>query len=250
MQITGDGGELGGSEGFLVCKITIESQALDFSVPNRKRFDYGSRRICSFTGRTESAGQKKYVDTYAPYRMARRAKSQRMSHRHWLTNPQLLHKWRVVPARAEIAIRRVKWWQAMTEHNHAHLQTMAAIWGQLPDEAQTLTAEGFLAPTANLYAVAFSDDLHLFEELSGTEDFFEIWEEKHLSVVSVFDDEDVRDAFQRTDFKLMRTKAFSDRKLWDNLMERTTPRFDREGTERYVFELSGDQGRCGMIFTN
>ena len=137
----------------------------------------------------------------------------------------------------------------MTEHDHAHLQTMAAIRGQLPDEAQTLTAERFLASTANPYAVAFSDDLHLFEGLSGTEDFFEIWKEKHFSVVSIFDDEDVRDAFQRTDFKLMRTAAVSNRKLWDSLMERTTPRFDREGTERYVCELSGDQGRCGMVFT-
>ena len=90
--------------------------------------------------------------------------------RSW-TNDQLLHKWEVLPARAEIAIRRVKWLQAMTEHNHAHLQTMAAIWRQLPGEAQTLTAEGFLSPTANPFAVAFSEDLHLFAGLSGTEDF-------------------------------------------------------------------------------
>ena len=49
------------------------------------------------------------------------------SHGRSWTNAQLLHKWKVLPARAEIAIRRVKWWQATTEHNHAHLQTMAAI---------------------------------------------------------------------------------------------------------------------------
>ena len=60
----------------------------------------------------------------------------------------------------------------MTEHNQAHLQTMSAIWGQLPGEAQTLTAEGFLSPTANPFAVAFSEDLHLFAGLSGTEVFF------------------------------------------------------------------------------
>ena len=46
----------------------------------------------------------------------------------------------------------------MAEHNHAHLQAMAAIFGQLPGEAQIL-------------AVAFSEDLHLFAALSGTEDF-------------------------------------------------------------------------------
>ena len=102
----------------------------------------------------------------------------------------------------------------MTEHNHAHLQTMATIWRQLPDEAQTLTAEGFLAPTANPYAVVFSDDLHLLEKLLDTEDFFELWEEKHFSVVSIFDDQDVRDAFQRTDF---RTAAFFNRKVVGHL---------------------------------
>ena len=58
---------------------------------------------------------------------------------------------------------------------------------------------------ANPFAVAFSEDLHLFAALSGTEDFFELWEATHFSVVSVFDNEDVRDSFQRTDYKLMRT---------------------------------------------
>ena len=47
----------------------------------------------------------------------------------------------------------------------------------------------------------FCEDLHLFAGLSGTEDFFELWEEKQISVVSIFDGEDVRDSFQRTDFK-------------------------------------------------
>ena len=95
-----------------------------------------------------------------------------------MTNAQLLHQWRVPLARAEIAIRKIKWWQAMTEHNRTHLQTMAATCGQLPGEAQTLTEEGSLSPTANPFAVAFSEDLHLFAELSGTEDLFELKEKK------------------------------------------------------------------------
>ena len=52
---------------------------------------------------------------------------------------------------------------------------------------------------------------------------------KQFSVVSIFDDEDVRDSFQRTDLKLVRTAAFSNKTLWDTLTERTTPRFDRKG---------------------
>ena len=113
-----------------------------------------------------------------------------------------------------------------------------------------MTAEGFLAPTANPYAVAFSENMHLFAGLSGTENFFELWEEKHFSVVPISDDEDVRDAFQRTDFKLLRTAVFSNQALWDTLMERTVPRFDREGAEKYVCELLGGHGRCGMVFTS
>ena len=61
------------------------------------------------------------------------------------------------------------------------------------------------------------------------------WEAKHFSVVATFDDEDVRDSFQRADFKLMRTAAFTNQTLWDTSTERTT-RFDREGVERYVCE--------------
>ena len=62
------------TERLLVCKITTESHALDFSVPNRKCVDYGSRRIRNLTCRIESVGLEKYVDTYVPYRMARHTK--------------------------------------------------------------------------------------------------------------------------------------------------------------------------------
>ena len=131
----------------------------------------------------------------------------------------------VLPARADIAIKSVMWWQAVREHNHAHLQTRAAIWGLLPDGPQTLTTEGVLAHTANPFAVA---------GLSGTEDFFKLWGAKHFSVVSIFDDGDVRDSFQRIDLKLVRTAAFSNQTLLDTLTERTIPRFDLERTERCV----------------
>ena len=83
----------------------------------------------------------------------------------------------------------------------------------------------------------FSEDLHLFAGTLGGKTLF-----------CGFDDEDVRDSFQRTDFKLMRTTAFSNQTLWNTLMERPIPRVDREGAERYVCKLLGDNGRCGLIF--
>ena len=62
-------------------------------------------------------------------------------------------------------------------------------------------------------------------------------------MVSIFDDEDVRDSFQRTDFKLMRTAAFSSQTLWDTLMEGPyLALITRE--QRYVC------GRCGLIFAS
>ena len=42
------------------------------------------------------------------------------SHGRSWTNAQLFRKWKVSLARSEIAIRRIKWWQAMMEHNRAH----------------------------------------------------------------------------------------------------------------------------------
>ena len=67
---------------------------------------------------------------------------------------------------------------------------------------------------------------------------------------SIFDDEDVRDSFQRTDFKLTRTAQFSNQTLCDTLMRRAIPRFDREGTERYVYGVLEDSGRCGLLSTS
>ena len=110
---------------------------------------------------------------------------------------------------------------------------MAAVWGQLPGEVPTLTNEGSL-----------SEDLHLFCGAVWAEGFFGLWVGEQFSVVSIFDDEDVRDSFQ--DFKLMRTAAFSNK----NAMERTIHRFDREGVERYVCESEGENGRCGLLFTS
>ena len=85
------------------------------------------------------------------------------SHGRSWTNAQLLHQWKVLPARAEVA-----------GNDGAQARTPADNSGNLETASrQTLTAEGFLAPTANPFAVAFSEDLHLFAGLSGTEDFFE-----------------------------------------------------------------------------
>ena len=66
-----------------------------------------------------------------------------------------------------------------------------------------MTAEVVLVLTANSLVKTLSEDLDLFLELSSTVDFFELWEAKRFSAVSIFDHEHVRDSFQRANFKLM-----------------------------------------------
>ena len=73
----------------------------------------------------------------------------------------------------------------------------------------------------NPFAVAFFEVLH-----SCTEDVSNCGRQSIFSVVTIFDDEDVRDPFRRTDFNLMRTAAFTNQTLWDTLTERSVPRFD------------------------
>ena len=130
----GDGGELVGTAGLLVRALAMESQ---------KAAPGGLNRI----------GEKmcRYLRALSKGKAYDHAATE--GHGRSWTNAQLFHKWKVLPARAEIAIK-----------------TVAAIWRQLPEGPQTLTPEGVLAHTANPFAVAFSKDLHLFAGLSGTEE--------------------------------------------------------------------------------
>ena len=74
--------------------------------------------------------------------------------RSW-TNAQLLHKWEVLPARAEIPIRRVKWVQAMTEHNHAHLQTNGGDLGTASRRGTNIDGRGFFYHQQRIHSLCF-----------------------------------------------------------------------------------------------
>ena len=118
MQIAGDVCELVGIVRFLVCALTLDphtrmiflSRTVSASVPG----NHLDKKVCAYL-RALSKG--KAYNRASPEKHGRSG-----------ANAQMLHKWKVLPARAEIAIKRVKWWQAVTEHNHAHLPTMAAVW--------------------------------------------------------------------------------------------------------------------------
>lgn len=125
--------------------------------------------------------------------------------------------------------------QELTVDTYSHFQIIASH------------SQGTLAPTANPYAEACSEDMHLCFGLSCAEHSFELWEAHGLSVVAIFDVEAIRDACQRTNFRLRRAVAFAQRALWESVSAKTLPPFDREGSERYVCELQGTSGRCGLF---
>ena len=200
MQTAADGGELVGTEGASGFHVHLGNtkNLLDSSFVC---LDRRSRRV---RDDTDSSANE------------RRGRS--------LTNTQLLHKWRVLPARAEIAIRRIQRWQDMTKHNRAHLQAMTAIWGHLLGWVQTLSIEGYFHQQQIHAQWLFSADLLLFSGQSGTEDFFELQKAKLFYVVSIVDDEDVRDFSKRTNLELMREATFPHQTCWNTLTERTITR--------------------------
>ena len=145
----------------------MESQALDFYVPNRKCFDYGSRCICSLTGRIESAGQKSMP---IPTRLIEWQGIRNRSEREART--QLDQR----PAYAQV--------ESVTSTSGDCDSTSEMVAGDDGAQPRTFTDNGGNMGTASRrgtnvddrricgtnsesFAVAFSEDLHLFAGLYG-----------------------------------------------------------------------------------
>ena len=102
MQVVVDGGELVGTGRLSVCTLTLDPQTPDLFVPNCERVDHRTRRIRSIPRRVPPTGQKSVVSA-----MVRYVTAPQLSHGRSRTNAQLFHKWKVLSARAEIAVRLV-----------------------------------------------------------------------------------------------------------------------------------------------
>ena len=86
---------------------------------------------------------------------------------------------------------------------------------------------------SNPCTVVVSEDLHLFAGLSGTEDFSTMGGKAINSLWYSFEEEHVRDYFQRTHFKLMRTASFSNETLFGQFEgEDNTPLRSGESREK------------------
>ena len=64
------------------------------------------------------------------------------SHVTAMSNVEVLKHWKILPVRAELAVRRIKWLQSMCRHKQAHRQTLVAIFGHIPNEPPTLDEIG------------------------------------------------------------------------------------------------------------
>ena len=95
-----------------------------------------------------------------------------------MSNTEVLKFWRLVPLEIEFALQRVSFLQTIAGNQPDFLQLIAAVWGRLEFEDETLDCTGALVPHANPHAKKIESDLNLFCDVSSAESFFEIWGEK------------------------------------------------------------------------
>ena len=92
-----------------------------------------------------------------------------------ISNQELFKRWKILPTKLEIAVRRAKWLANIIRFPADHRQLRIAVWGQPVGEKPTLSGEGKLEEHAIFLARAFERDLRLYEGISGTEGFFDQW---------------------------------------------------------------------------
>jgi len=160
-----------------------------------------------------------------------------------LTRLEVFRKWRILPTKVEVGLRKVKWLQACIARPIPNEQFVAAVFGEVLG-FHTLKQDGSLdAGVANPFALSFAESLEMFRGLSGTEDFFELWEECGRSWVELLcvPDSDVGDALCRMDVKILRAVFCTGCKgPWDYVKEAEI----LEGNAEFVCKLSLGDGTC------
>ena len=119
-----------------------------------------------------------------------------------LPNIEVLKKWKILPLYYEDCVRRTAWLRNMVLYPQDHEQVVSSLFGDMICEAaddwflagktkvrklvlQVLDEDGQIitnAPGAE-YATAFYKAIRIFEGISGTEPFFEIWAETNYSML-------------------------------------------------------------------
>ena len=153
-------------------------------------------------------------------------------HTAW-TNAEVLRYWQVLPSRFENFVRLVNWLREIILHPTNHPQVMAAVFGRVKVLACSAVREGnelqedivtdVLDESGRLidgapgveFAKQFEDALLALEGISGTEAFFEEWNETGRSWAALLDCknsgkpelEDLAHQVQRLDLSVLRAAA-------------------------------------------
>lgn len=112
---------------------------------------------------------------------------------------------RLVPLGLELALRRVLWLRDMVKWPAPHRHIICLVFGRADFEGEpTLTPEGYLnydVAHLKFLARAVDADLRMVEEFTDDTvvEFFERWREAGRSYSALFRDDDVREAFDRSD---------------------------------------------------
>jgi len=101
-----------------------------------------------------------------------------------MSNLQLLKNWRLLPLHLELAVRRLKWLQSIASQPSANEQFAAAVFGRIEVNGanwsrciRSLKDDGSInRADANSNLLKFEEALLTYEGISGTENFFALWD--------------------------------------------------------------------------
>ena len=170
-------------------------------------------------------------------------------HKKTLSNRQVFTHWRILPCRAELAVRRVAALRSAVLRPWAHQQWIATLFGDMECGAvPTINEEGALSEGANPHAKAVAEDLNLYRLVSCTEDFFQERDASKCSWIELFTSASMKNMFQWFDPKILRSAFWQvgSSNMWEQVMELTL-----EGdVEKHDRVFTCDISKCGLSFTS
>ena len=164
-------------------------------------------------------------------------------------NFELLSRWRILPFHLFLAQRRLGWLQAMLRHPESSEQTIAAIFGRMEVwtsewrvELNSLGPLGKLSDDyASPFAAAFVDAIEWYSGISGSESFFEKWQEYGDSVRALILCKPLTAAFLALDADLLTAAFRADASFGEAALHREK-RQEGTGCERWECGLLREDG--------
>lgn len=156
----------------------------------------------------------------------------------------------------ELAVRRVKWLQAIVKCPGQHRQFVAVAWGTLvvtgtdwTEEVLALTDRGHLAPTASKLAFAFEEAWLYYEGVSGTKALFETWDSFQRSWMALLLSAALRRELQALDPRVLLAAFATDHQFAAQCEEKELACLETEKAKAWCCGLGLGEGRaCQATF--